>query len=344
MGAFDTSFAAGGMQQSLDDIIKQKFLQQIESRRAQESQQQMGLQARGQDITAGGQKLAHDRWLQDNATKKAETDAANTERNNQAFRGAQMVTDPTTSAPTRLAIQYRNATGENAPSELLKTPEGEAPPQPVMRINPRTGQMEKIGEAPKGAHFVNEPPPRQPAAPDHFAANTGMKLADDYTRDAKDFTTMNTAMRRVVASANAPSAAGDMALLYSYMKILDPNSVVRESEFAQAAQSGSLPQQVQAAATKLMNGQRLTPEQRADFVNRAQALYGEAKATNATVRQSYTDRAKKFGVDPSLVFTDIGEPGTVGGGPVAMVAPDGRPLSVPPEKVEEMLRAGAKKR
>ncbi len=140
------------------------------------------------------------------------------------------------------------------------------------------------------------------------ANNLAMKLADDYTRDAKDFSSQNSAMRRIAASANNPSAAGDMSLLYGYMKMLDPNSVVRESEFATAAQSGSLPQQIQGAATKILNGQRLTPEQRADFVDRAAKLYAEAKSSNATVRESYTQRAKKFGVDPSLVFTDIGEP------------------------------------
>ncbi len=138
--------------------------------------------------------------------------------------------------------------------------------------------------------------------------NNAMKLADDYTRDSKEFTTMNSAMRKIAASAKDPSAAGDMSLLYGYMKLLDPNSVVRETEFATAAKSGSLPQQIQSAATKLLNGQRLTPEQRADFLNRAAALYGEAKTMNTSVRDSYTQRAKKFGVDPSMVFTDIGEP------------------------------------
>jgi len=44
MGAFDMSGAAAGMQSSLDDIIKQKFLQQIESRRAMEAQQHIALQ------------------------------------------------------------------------------------------------------------------------------------------------------------------------------------------------------------------------------------------------------------------------------------------------------------
>jgi hypothetical protein len=155
---------------------------------------------------------------------------------------------------------------------------------------------------------------------------------------------MNSAIRKITASVKDPSAAGDMALLYGYMKLLDPNSVVRESEFATAAKSGSLPQQIQSAVTKVLNGQRLTPEQRSDFVNRAAALYGEAKATNTTIRDSYTQRAKKFGVDPSMVFTDIGEPELPqAGGTVDMVAPDGRPLKVPAADVQRMTALGAKK-
>jgi hypothetical protein len=204
----------------------------------------------------------------------------------------------------------------------------EKPPTPVMRIG-RSGKMEQIGDAPAGAHFVNEPAPSTVnLTTDNANKNLAMKLADDYTRDAKDYTTMNSAMRRVVASANQPSAAGDMALLYSYMKILDPNSVVRETEFAQAAQSGSLPQQIQGAATKVLNGQRLTPEQRTDFVNRARALYGEADKSNKSIRESYTQRARKFGVDPSLIFTDIGAPEPTTGGGVGRVYYDanGNPI------------------
>lgn len=31
--------------------------------------------------------------------------------------------------------------------------------QPIIRVNPRTGEVENLGAAPKGAHFVNEPAP-----------------------------------------------------------------------------------------------------------------------------------------------------------------------------------------
>jgi hypothetical protein len=48
---------------------------------------------------------------------------------------------------------------------------------PVMSINPRTHKMEQIGDAPAGAHFVNEPAPRDPLA---------AELAQQRLADAKE--------------------------------------------------------------------------------------------------------------------------------------------------------------
>lgn len=57
----------------------------------------------------------------------------------------------------RKVLEAQVATGDNSISEKLFADEN--PQQPVYRINPRTGAVQKIGSAPKGAHFVNEPAP-----------------------------------------------------------------------------------------------------------------------------------------------------------------------------------------
>lgn len=129
-------------------------------------------------------------------------------------------------------------------------------------------------------------------------------LRDDYRTESKDFYAARDGYERVLASAKDPSAAGDMALLYGYMKLLDPNSVVRETEFAQAARTGSLPQQIQARALSLINGQRLTPEQRTDFLNRAQALFGKSQARQTSRKTNYTGIARRSGVPVELVVQD----------------------------------------
>ena len=140
----------------------------------------------------------------------------------------------------------------------------------------------------------------------------GSGLRDDYRVESKDFYAARDGYERMVASATDPSPAGDVALLYGFMKLLDPNSVVRETEFATAARTGSLPQQIQAAAERVVNGQRLTAEQRADFMGRARGLYDRAKKRQQSRQQRYTKIATDFGLPSSLVVaeddTDVEEP------------------------------------
>jgi hypothetical protein len=131
------------------------------------------------------------------------------------------------------------------------------------------------------------------------------------------FQAQSDALGRIVASAKDPSAAGDMALLYGYMKLLDPGSVVRETEFATAAASGSLPEQIQGYATKLLNGQRLTADQRADFLARATAIYKNAEAEYDNVRGQYTAIAERNGFPVNDALPDYRYSGqrTVGDDP-----------------------------
>jgi hypothetical protein len=133
---------------------------------------------------------------------------------------------------------------------------------------------------------------------------TASGLRDDYRTESKDYFAARDGYERVIAAGTDPSPAGDMALLYGYMKLLDPNSVVRETEFATAAQSGSLPQQIGATVLKVVNGQRLTPGQRADFINRAKGLFATADKRQNSRRQRYTGLATQFGLPPNLVLGD----------------------------------------
>src|SRR5690606_15297239 len=97
------------------------------------------------------------------------------------------------------------------------------------------------------------------------------KLRGEYQgqQGYKDYVQQEQAYQRVLDSAKDPSPAGDLALIFNYMKVLDPGSVVRESEFATAAASGSFGDRIQAATDQIISGKRLSPEQRLDFLQRA---------------------------------------------------------------------------
>tara|TARA_R110000744_G_scaffold12215_2_gene36465 strand:- start:1074 stop:2327 length:1254 start_codon:yes stop_codon:yes gene_type:complete len=71
---------------------------------------------------------------------------------------------------------------------------------------------------------------------------------------------------------------GDLALVFNFMKLLDPGSVVRESEFRAAAGAGDLGSKIQNFINKPFTGALFTPTIRADFVERAGKFYqGRAK-------------------------------------------------------------------
>ena len=85
----------------------------------------------------------------------------------------------------------------------------------------------------------------------------------------KQFSDQTSAYGRVVASVDDPSPSGDLALIFNFMKVLDPGSVVREGEFATAQNAGGIDQRTRSLYNRITSGERLTPEQRADFADRA---------------------------------------------------------------------------
>ncbi len=98
----------------------------------------------------------------------------------------------------------------------------------------------------------------------------------------KDFNDMKSAFGQVVSSLSAGTPIGDVAGATKIMKLLDPGSVVRESELAIAMQASGRMDRLQNYFNNFMTGQKLTPTQRDDFQALANELYAAAgQAYNA---------------------------------------------------------------
>lgn len=91
----------------------------------------------------------------------------------------------------------------------------------------------------------------------------------EFLGQAKSYIEIGQAYKKIQESAKDPSAAGDLALIFNYMKILDPGSVVREGEFATAQNAAGIPDRIRAQYNQVLNGQRLAETQRQDFLNQA---------------------------------------------------------------------------
>ena len=130
-------------------------------------------------------------------------------------------------------------------------------------------------------------------------------LRKEFTTINSDFKKVRDSYGRIIASAKDPSAAGDLAMIFNYMKMLDPGSVVRESEFANAAATGSYGERMKAGMARLLKGERLSEEMRADFFNRAAMLYEPMKTTYTQVHEQFTGLATAYGVSPERVAIDL---------------------------------------
>lgn len=121
-------------------------------------------------------------------------------------------------------------------------------------------------------------------------------LRSEISKVSSDFNKIESAFGRIEVSAKDPSAAGDLALIFNFMKMLDPGSVVRESEFATAANAAGVPDRIRANYNKVMNGERLAIKQRSDFVGKSQALYKRAVSDNKRAVSKIVDIGEQFGV------------------------------------------------
>lgn len=129
-------------------------------------------------------------------------------------------------------------------------------------------------------------------------ANT---LRDEFTKQTETFRTVQTAYENIRSAAKASNGAGDMSMLYSYVKLLDPTSAVREGEFATAAASGSFGQRIQGLVERVMSGARLEASLRQQFLSEARNIYENNKKTHDQVADQYEGLAKRAGLPSDLV-------------------------------------------
>jgi hypothetical protein len=124
--------------------------------------------------------------------------------------------------------------------------------------------------------------------------------------EIKAFKEVESAYSNIKNAAAKPSAAGDQSLVFSFMKMLDPGSSVREGEFANAAAAAGLGDRMIAMMKKVDSGQLLTPGQRQDFINQAETLFNSRKAQASRATDFYRKRATEGGLNPDDVTMDFG--------------------------------------
>lgn len=94
--------------------------------------------------------------------------------------------------------------------------------------------------------------------------------------------------------------SADLALIFNFMKMLDPDSVVREGEFALAEATGGFSETLKKEYAKVTSGQRLTPAMRRNIMRQARSQYNSAELNLRKKHKNYVKRGeqyKRWGID-----------------------------------------------
>ena len=126
-----------------------------------------------------------------------------------------------------------------------------------------------------------------------------LKLRGDFKQEPvyKAHQEMQSAYSQIKQSLAQASPAGDLAGATKIMKLLDPGSVVRESELGMAMAATGLLDRVQNYASNIISGNKLTPKQRQEFQQLADALYGESVKAYNSKRGEYQKLGSEYGLN-----------------------------------------------
>ena len=129
------------------------------------------------------------------------------------------------------------------------------------------------------------------------------KLRDDYTIASKPFVGIRDAYNTIKASLAGPiTAVSTLAGATKFMKMIDPESVVRESELQMALKAAGLWDRFTNLHNWVMKGQVLTPTQAEQIKEIAGVLYDTASQQQQKLDQYYGGLATQYGLEQKRVI------------------------------------------
>lgn len=194
--------------------------------------------------------------------------------------------------------QFKEVGGRLVRIEGDKVQEAYAPPEkPKDWQDPKWVETQmKLRRAGASNVTTNVMPPRE-----KFKDSLALKKDFDGQPEVQGFKQVQGAWDQISTALQSPSPANDMAAATKFMKMLDPGSVVRESELMMAMQASGALDRFLNTADRVLKGHKLTPEQRKDFYSAGEALYLASKDRFGQTVQQYDGIAQQYGLDSRFI-------------------------------------------
>lgn len=207
--------------------------------------------------------------------------------------------------PTKHLLQI----GPDGPKVLIPgqaKPEGDKPTDDMREFAFAVSR----GEVPTGMTFTDWMRANKKAGASQVSVTTGQKgldnernLRNDFRSEAavKAFEEMQTAHKQIKAALAAGTPIGDTAGATKMMKLLDPTSVVRESELGMAMAASGRMDRMKNYLEMQIKGTKLTPTQRVEFGKLADDLMAASGQAYNTKHSEYRDLGGRYKLDTGVL-------------------------------------------
>jgi hypothetical protein len=133
-----------------------------------------------------------------------------------------------------------------------------------------------------------------------FKQETGLR--DAFTPIKTRYKKRWTANEKIREGLARKTAAGDLASVFSFMKVLDPDSTVMQGEYANAARTAGVPDRAVALIEKIASGQILTDTQREDFRETAEAMFKSEASNYISEVMRFSEASGNMGLNKNNIF------------------------------------------
>jgi len=154
---------------------------------------------------------------------------------------------------------------------------------------------------------------------------TGLAAVKSFEPVARQYSNIVTSAATSYGSDGTGTGPADIALVFSFMKLIDPTSAVQQGEQANAASAGGVPAQIWGYYNALRGAGTMNQETRDQFVAAATDIYNNAKTPYDTAVEYYTGLSTQLGYDPTQVIgfdRTYGGPSYVPNAPLTQTAID----------------------
>lgn len=112
-------------------------------------------------------------------------------------------------------------------------------------------------------------------------------------------------IQRLSEVSGPNQAIANIALVFAYMHVIDPNSTVREGEQAQVRNAAGVSEYVRNLYNRLLTGSTLTDSQKSQIVDATDRIMAGQLQGQVRLERNFSDIAKRHGIVPEDIVLDF---------------------------------------